>query len=149
MCVSVSRGLLGISAVKNPAVSVGDVGLILGLCRSPGEGNGNLLQYSGLCHGILQARILEWLAMLSSRGSSFPKPGERTSLESPALAGWFFTTCLGLPCGSTGKETACNVGGLGLIPGLGSSPREGNGYPLQYSGLEKSMDCIVHGVAKI
>ena len=37
---------------------------------------------------------------------------------------------------------------LGTIPGLGRSPGEGNGYPLQYSGLENSMDCIVHGVAK-
>ena len=43
---------------------------------------------------------------------------------------------------------ACNVGDLGSIPGLGRSPGEGKGYPLQYSGLENSMDCIVHGVAK-
>ena len=55
---------------------------------------------------------------------------------------------LGFPCGSAGKESACNVGDLGLIPGLGRSPGEGKGYPLQYSGLEYSMDCIVHGVAK-
>ena len=54
----------------------------------------------------------------------------------------------GFPCGSAGKESACNVGDPGLIPGLGRSPGEGNGYPLQYSGLENSMDCIVHGVAK-
>jgi len=46
------------------------------------------------------------------------------------------------------KESACNVRDLGLIPGLGRSPGEGKGYPLQYSGLENSMDCIVHGVAK-
>ena len=46
------------------------------------------------------------------------------------------------------KESACNVGDLGLIPGLGRTPREGNGYPLQYSGLKKSMDCIVLGVTK-
>ena len=52
------------------------------------------------------------------------------------------------PCGSAGKESACNSGDLGLIPGLGRSPGEGKGYPLQYSGLENSMDCIVHGVAK-
>ena len=44
--------------------------------------------------------------------------------------------------------SACNVGGLGSIPGLGRSPGEGNGYPLQYSGLENSMDCIVHGASK-
>ena len=53
-----------------------------------------------------------------------------------------------VPCGSAGKESACNAGDLGLIPGLGRSPGEGKGYPLQYSGLENSMDCIVHWVAK-
>ena len=46
------------------------------------------------------------------------------------------------------KESACNAGDLGSIPGLGRSPGEGNGYPLQYSGLENFMGCIVHGVAK-
>ena len=55
---------------------------------------------------------------------------------------------LGFPCGSAGKESACNAGDLGLIPGLGRSPGEGKGYPLQYSGLENSMDYTVHGVAK-
>ena len=55
---------------------------------------------------------------------------------------------LGFPCGSAGKESACNVGDLGSIPGLGRYPGEGKGYPLQYSELENSMDCIVHGVAK-
>ena len=55
---------------------------------------------------------------------------------------------VGFPAGSAGKESTCNVGDLGSIPGLGWSPGEGNGYPLQYSGLENSMDCIVHGVAK-
>ena len=54
----------------------------------------------------------------------------------------------GFPCGSASKESACNAGELGSIPGLGRSPGEGNGYPLQYSGLENSMDWIVHGVAK-
>ena len=52
------------------------------------------------------------------------------------------------PDGSAGKESAGNVGYLGSIPGLGRSPGEGNGYPLWYSGLENSTDCIVHGVAK-
>ena len=51
-------------------------------------------------------------------------------------------------CGSAGKESACNVGDLGSIPGLGRSPGEWNGYPLQCSGLENTMDCIVHGVTK-
>ena len=50
--------------------------------------------------------------------------------------------------GDAGRESACSVGDLGSIPGLGRSPGEGKGYPLQYSGLENSTDCIVHGVAK-
>ena len=53
----------------------------------------------------------------------------------------------GFPGGSAGKESACNVGDLDLIPG-GRSPGEGKGYPLQYSGLENSMDYTVHGVTK-
>ena len=55
---------------------------------------------------------------------------------------------LGFPGGSAGKEAACNAVDLGLIPGLGGSPGEGNSYPLQYSGLENSMNCIVHGVTE-
>ena len=55
---------------------------------------------------------------------------------------------MGFPGSSAAKESTCNAGGPGLIPRLGKSPGKGNGYPLQYSGLENSMDCIVHGVAK-
>ena len=55
---------------------------------------------------------------------------------------------MGFPCGSAGKEFACNVGDLGLIPGLGRSSGEGKGYLLQYSGLENSVDYTVHGVTK-
>ena len=54
----------------------------------------------------------------------------------------------GFPCGSANKESACNVGNLGSILGLGKFPGEGKGYPLQYSGLENSMDYAVHGVTK-
>ena len=60
---------------------------------------------------------------------------------SPPNAGLF-------PGSSAGEESACNVGDLGSIPGLGRSFEERNSYPLQYSGLENSMHCIVHGVAK-
>ena len=49
---------------------------------------------------------------------------------------------LGFPGGSAGKESTCNEGDLGLIPGLGRSPGEGKGYLLQYSGLENPMDYI-------
>ena len=53
--------------------------------------------------------------------------------------------CFGLPYGLAGKESACNAGDLGLIPGPRGSPGGGHGNPLQYSGLENSMDCVVHG----
>ena len=60
---------------------------------------------------------------------------------------------LGFPSGSVGKESACNVGDLGSIPGLERSPGEGNSNPLQYFGLKNSMDrearqATVHGMAK-
>ena len=60
---------------------------------------------------------------------------------------------MGFPLGSDGKESACNVGDLGSISGLGRSAGEGNGYPFQYSCLENSMErgawwIIVHGVTK-
>ena len=54
---------------------------------------------------------------------------------------WAFETYF--PGGSAGKESTCNAGDLGLIPGLGRSPGEGKGYPLQYSGLENSMNHTV------
>ena len=56
--------------------------------------------------------------------------------------------CQHFPDRSIQKESACNVGDLGLIPGLGRSPGEGKVYLIQYSGLENSMDCVVHGVTK-
>ena len=64
----------------------------------------------------------------------------KTSVLSPVFSGF--------PGGSAGKESTCNVGDLSSIPGLGRAPGEGNSYPLQYSGLENSGDCIVHGVEK-
>ena len=58
------------------------------------------------------------------------------------------TSRRGFPGGSAGKESACNVGDMGSILGL-KIPWRRKGYPLQYSGLENSMECIVHGVAKL
>ena len=55
---------------------------------------------------------------------------------------------MGFPCGSADKEFTWNMGDVGPVPGLGRSPGEGNGQPLQYSSLENFMDCIVHGVSK-
>ena len=54
----------------------------------------------------------------------------------------------GFPDSSVGKESTCSVGDLGSIPGLGRSSGEGEGYPLQYSGLGNSIYSMVHGVAK-
>ena len=59
----------------------------------------------------------------------------------------------GFPGGSNGKESASNAGDWGSVPGLGRSPGEGNGYPLQYSYLENSLErgawrAIAHGIAK-
>ena len=59
-----------------------------------------------------------------------------------------FFWLLGFPCGLAGKESTCNMGDLGSVPRLGRSPGEGKGNPLQYSSLETSMGCVVHGVAK-
>ena len=55
---------------------------------------------------------------------------------------------LAFPCGSAGKESSCNAGDMGSILGLGRSPGEGKGYPLQCSGLKNSMACVGHGVTK-
>ena len=59
-----------------------------------------------------------------------------------------FAPNMGFPCSLVGKESACNAGDLGLIPGLGRSPGEGKGNPLHYSGLENCMDWTVHGITK-
>ena len=64
--------------------------------------------------------------------------GQEDPLEKDRLPTPVF---LGFPGGSAGKESTCNAGDLGSIPGLGRSPGEGNGYPVQYSGLENSMVC--------
>ena len=124
-------------------------------------------------HGIFQARILEWIAIFFSRGSSWP----RNQTQVSCVAGRFFIdwamrearrprfnswvgkihwrkdrlptpVFLGFPCDSDGKESACNAGDLGSIPGMGRSPGERKGFPLQYSGLENSMDYTVHRVTK-
>ena len=121
-----------------------------------------------LVPGILHARTLEWLPFPSpmhesekwkwSRSvvsnSSRPHGLQPTRLFRP----WDFpgkSTGVGCKqvhwitiCGSAGKESTCDAGDLGSIPGLGRSPGEGKGYPVQYSGLENFMDCIVHGVAE-
>ena len=65
--------------------------------------------------------------------------GQEDPLEKARLPTSVF---LSFPGGSNSKESSCNVGDLGSIPGLGRSPEEGKVYPLQYSGLENSMNCV-------
>ena len=115
-------------------------------------------------HRILQARILEWVAMCCPRGSSWPGL-EPTSFMSPALAGRFFTTSATWKAQSiplvfnknnenindslvaqlvknppATEEITCNAGDLGSLPGFGRSPGGRHGNPLQYSCLENPMD---------
>ena len=123
------------SVGKTSACNAGDPGLIPGSGRSPGEGKDNPLQYCleipmdrgtwhATIHGITQVR------------QDFLTKPTKSHLQ-------------GFPGSSAGKGSACNVGDLGSIPGSGSSPGEGNGYLLQYSGLENSLDCIVHGLQRV
>ena len=77
-------------------------------------------------------------------------PGQEDSLEKDRLPAPVF---LGFPGGTDGKESTCNAGDLDLTPGLGRSPGEGKGYPLQYSCLENPMDrrawwAVVHRVTE-
>ena len=75
---------------------------------------------------------------------------DRGNLSHCFIASLYILKCLlaGFPGSSAGKESAWSAGDLGLVPGLGRSPGQEKGYPLQYSGLENFMDCAVHGVTK-
>ena len=111
---------------------MGDLGVSPGLGRSPGEKNGYPLHYSGLENSM--DCIVHEVAKSWTRLSDFH--------------------FIDFPGGSDCKESACNAGDLGLIPGLGRSPGEKNGYPLQYFFLENPMDrgawwATVHGITKI
>ena len=156
------NGILGFSHQapwlrgKESAWQAGDVGSIpVSIsCRSPGEGNGNPFHYSCLWNpygqkngknaNLISGLVSWWRIRLQCRRPWFNswvgKICWKDRLPTP-LFGDF-------PDSSAGKESTCKEGDLGLIPGLGRFPGEGKGYPLQYSGLEKSMDCTGHGVAK-
>ena len=142
-------GLPDSSAGKESACNVGDLGWIPGLGRSHGEGKGYALQYSGQENSMdcrspgkgigyslqysVQVNFMDCIV------HGVAKSERRDRLSTPAFVDF--------PCGSAGKGSACNVVDLGSIPGLGRYTGEGKGYPLQYSGLENSMDYIVHGVS--
>ena len=109
--------------------------------RSPGEGNGYSLQYS--CLGNHMDRWT-WWAIVRRATKSWTWLSTNTPLRLVELnLTIIFTVSIlyrGFPGGSDGKESACNGEDLGLIPGLGISPGEGHGNPLQYSCLENPMD---------
>ena len=86
------------------------------------------------------------MCLLSADISKLGKDSSWTKISSNHLARIFSTQ--GFPCGSAGKESICNVEDLGLTPGLGRSPGEGKGYPLQYSRLENLMDYTVYEVTE-
>ena len=124
--------------MKASACSVGDLGSIPGSGRSPGEGNGNPLQYSCLENSMGRGA---WWAKIHGVTKS------QTRLSD-------FTFTFTYPSGSEDEESACNAGDPGSIPGSGRSSGEGNGKPLQDSCLKNFMDravCLwatVHGVTE-
>ena len=94
-----------------------------------------------LVSGIQQRESVIHLCISTLFKTFFPHIGHyRVLCRAPCV--------MGFPGGSAGKESTRNAGDLGSIPGLGRAPGEGKGYPLQHPGLENSMDCIAHGVAK-
>ena len=103
--------------------------------------------------GLTEARWLLWPQSRSYIPTRMHSVGQRgllgfTGNGTGNVEPTFGQLSLGFPGGSAGEESACNAGHLGSIPGLGRSPGEGKGYPLQSSGLENPMDCRAHGVAK-
>ena len=91
-----------------------------------------IAQLVSICLQCRRPRFDCWLGKIRWRRDRLPTP-----------------VFLGFPCGSAGKESACHVVVLGLIPGLGRSPGKRKVYLLQYSGLENSMDCLVHGSQRV
>ena len=120
---------------KESACNAGDPGSIPGSGRSPGEGNGSPLQYA--CMENPRDREVWWATV-----HGVTRVGLSDKITTTT---WCF---LGFPHSSASKESACNARDPGSVPGSGRSDGEGKGYPLQYSGLENSMDCIVHGFTK-
>ena len=145
----VFSGSPGGSGGKESTCNVGDLGSNSALGRSPGAGYGNPsilawripwteapdgLQYTG------SQRIRHDWAAKHRTAHTLSRLLKLRLIQLTLFAGF--------PCGSSGQESACNTGDLGSIPGLGRSPKGGNIHPLKYSGLENSMDSIVHGVTK-
>ena len=141
-------GILWNSPGQN--TGVGSLSLLQGIFPTQGLNAGLLLCRWNLYQLSYKGspRTLEWVSYPFSRGSSWPR--NWTGVLLPCRWILYQLSYEGSP---DGKEFAWNAGDLGLIPGLGRSPGEWNGNPLQYSGLENSMDrgswqAIVHGITK-
>ena len=103
---------------------------------------------NGICPAALGSSSLDYIHFTEEENRGSEQLSDRVPGHMPHTAHSLLHGRGGIWRSSIGKESACNLGDLGLIPGLGRSPGEGKGYPLQYSGLEKSTDFTVHGVAK-
>ena len=91
---------------------------------------------------VKSTNVIQWRTVTRCKENGWGDPTRGTNRGAVLILFWL------LFCGSTGKESACNAGNLGLIPGSGRSPGEEKVYPLQFSGLENSMHCIVLGVTR-
>ena len=130
MFIEIGRSSLVTQMVKSLPANAGDLGSIPWLGRSPEKGIGYPFQYS-------------WALLLAQLTKNPPAMWETwvrfLGLESVLSLSDCLTLIVlwrGFPCGSPGKESTCNVGDLGSIPGLGKSPEGGHDNPLQYSCLE-------------
>ena len=113
-------------------------------CSKPGFLHANyLIYFLNDARAFLIAQLVKNLPAIQETPVQFL--GQEDPLEKGQAT---HSSILGVPCALVGKESTCNAGDLGSIPGLGRCPGEGKGYPLQCFGLENAMDCIVHGVAK-
>ena len=121
----------GEAVVKNPPANAGDAGLIPGLGRSPGEGNGNPLQYYCLEKSHGQRSLVGYIPW----GCKKSDMTEQQTLTQICTHICVYGTCIIYckflsPSGSGVENLPANAGDVGLIPGMGRSPGEGNGYPL-------------------
>ena len=149
-CFNVIKDFPGGSAGKESAGNVGDLDLISGLGRSPGGGHGNPLQYSCLENPSEQRSLAGYSPWGHKESDTTERlSSKRTSCGMSFLAISTFYLVLswliiysnffvgGIPLGDGSKESTCNVGDVGSIPGSGKSPGRGNGNPLQYSCLDR------------
>ena len=133
------------SVGQESACNAGDPGSIPILGRCPGQRNWQATSVFCLENPIYRGA---WQTTVHGVTRVRHNLATKASLLRLVIAILRRSKTLGFPGGSAGEESACSAGDLGLSPGLGRFPGKGNHYPLQYSSLENSTDCIVHGVIK-